>query len=60
MMQHPNHDIAGAVINFLQELVSSVVEPDQAADLLALFTALDKNMIFEAVVDCLERFNEEV
>jgi len=26
---------------------------------LGLYAALDKAMIFEAVVDCLERFNEE-
>jgi beta-catenin-like protein 1 len=58
LLQHENIDISGGVINFLQELVSATVETEQADDLLLLYSSLVSCMIFEAIVECIERFNE--
>ena len=46
------------MINLIQELVSVSVEEEFSSDLLYLYTALVKSLIFEAVVDCLQRFDE--
>lgn len=40
-------------------MVSASVEEEYASDLLYLYSALIKSLIFEAIVDCLERYNED-
>jgi hypothetical protein len=59
LLQHPNTDVTNDVVNFFEDLVSTVVEENHANALLKLYDSLVKKLFFEVVVDCIHRFNEE-